>query len=319
MKLASLNIDMDCAIGDALKNGYIVGFEDKKFQHISFGSALNRFLECLDQNNAKATFFVIAKTAECKDVAAALKNLVDQGHEIASHTWSHPKNLHNLTDRELDKELRQSKHFLEDITGQKVDGFRAPGYSFNQNILDTLISAGYSYSSTVNVSIVYNLAKWLFSALKSPKDKTALYYVNPKFLRSPSEPYFPDVLKFWKRGTQRDFVEVPLSVDPFRLFQSTFWSNLVLMPRWLQEIYWGSLARTTFANIEFHDFEFYDHDDFDEQDDYHTRSAAMIFKIPLHSRLESAHKILKIMSSQEFVTLRDVVMDFKFKNLDRHQ
>lgn len=49
-----------------------------------------KLLDILKQKKAKATFFVMGvKAALHPDI---LKRMVDEGHEVANHTWNHPGN-----------------------------------------------------------------------------------------------------------------------------------------------------------------------------------------------------------------------------------
>jgi polysaccharide deacetylase family protein (PEP-CTERM system associated) len=95
----------------------------------------------------QATFFVLGWLAE------RLPNLVreihSRGHEIASHGYNH--NLCNQQSHaDLKKELTDSKKLLEDITGSRVFGFRAPNFSINNDILKIIEDCGYLYDSSYN-------------------------------------------------------------------------------------------------------------------------------------------------------------------------
>ena len=56
------------------------------------------------------------------------KKIADAGHEIASHGTNHDR-LHRLNAESFREDLLASKHLLEDQTGQKVIGYRAPTFS----------------------------------------------------------------------------------------------------------------------------------------------------------------------------------------------
>lgn len=106
-------------------------------------------LEILDRHDFLATFFVLGWIADKHP--KLVKRLADDGHEIASHGWSH-KRLTQLTPDEVREELRSSKAILEDISGQEVVGFRAPGFSLTPGVewvFDLLIEEGYRYDSSL--------------------------------------------------------------------------------------------------------------------------------------------------------------------------
>lgn len=107
---------------------------------------MERLLSALDTHDADATFFVVSEVAQRypdRIVAAA-----DAGHEIASHTHSHPL-LTDCTLTERREELEQSREVLHSVTGADVDGFRAPAFDFGDDHFELLADAGYSYDSSV--------------------------------------------------------------------------------------------------------------------------------------------------------------------------
>lgn len=100
----------------------------------------------LAQHDCKATLFCLASLPKAHH--PLLRHWAEQGHEIASHGVTHTK-LNLLTPAALLAELRDSKRLLEDITGQQVQGFRAPNFSITDQALACLQEAGYSYDSSV--------------------------------------------------------------------------------------------------------------------------------------------------------------------------
>jgi len=110
---------------------------------------IDRILALLNERQAKATFFTLGWIAE--RYPAMVKNIVSNGHELASHGWAHQRVSDQKPDEFLDDIIR-SKALLEDISGQKVLGYRAPSFSIGSNTLwalDLLEEAGYRYSSSI--------------------------------------------------------------------------------------------------------------------------------------------------------------------------
>jgi peptidoglycan-N-acetylglucosamine deacetylase len=106
---------------------------------------LPKFLELLKKNKAKATFFVVGELAE--KFPKQIKQIIKQGHEIASHSHTH-KNLKQITFDELEKEVFESKKILEKL-GAKVNGFRAPFGIAPIELLDILKKYKYNYDSSI--------------------------------------------------------------------------------------------------------------------------------------------------------------------------
>jgi polysaccharide deacetylase family protein (PEP-CTERM system associated) len=113
------------------------------------GINTRRILDILDGYGVKATFFVLGWVAErCPSLISEISK---EGHEIASHGFGHQR-VYNQTRIEFRDDIRRSKALLEDITGQQVNGYRAPSYSISPECLwafDELVDAGYLYDSSV--------------------------------------------------------------------------------------------------------------------------------------------------------------------------
>lgn len=106
-------------------------------------------LELLAEQGARGTFFVLGWIAERHP--ELIRAVYDAGHEIASHGWGH-RLVTRLTPEEFRTSARQSKRLLEDITGSRVIGFRAPNFSITRGhewALDVLIEEGYEYDSSL--------------------------------------------------------------------------------------------------------------------------------------------------------------------------
>lgn len=106
-----------------------------------------KILEVLAEKNIKATFFVLGWIAQ--KYRSSVRKISEEGHEIASHGFSHVLN-YNLSLTELREDLDRSKKLLEDIVGKEVIGYRAPSFSINDKVLGILAELGYKYDSSFN-------------------------------------------------------------------------------------------------------------------------------------------------------------------------
>lgn len=117
---------------------------------IDIPGVTNDILELLGKYNVRATFFVVSELAT--EYPQVVRQIVAEGHEIASHTVTH-QSLTNGTQDVLQSEISESKSQLESITRQAVSGFRAPTCQINDRVYKELIEVGYEYSSSVMPSI----------------------------------------------------------------------------------------------------------------------------------------------------------------------
>lgn len=101
------------------------------------------------ETGVKATFFTLGWVAQRHP--QLIRRIVDQGHEIASHGWDHAR-VFTMTPAEFADDIARTKVALEDASGQKVTGYRAPSFSIDQRTPwahEELARAGYDYSSSV--------------------------------------------------------------------------------------------------------------------------------------------------------------------------
>ena len=91
---------------------------------------MERIFSILDKTNQKATFFCLGWIAET--YPEIIKEIVTRGYEIGTHTSMHQL-IYEQTPKEFAKDLEHSVKTLEDLTGQKVKYFRAPGFSITED------------------------------------------------------------------------------------------------------------------------------------------------------------------------------------------
>lgn len=89
-------------------------------------------LDILAEHAAHATFFVIGSLAEAR--ADVLRRMVDEGHEIGNHTWSHPWLARDCDDARVRAELERTNEVLTTILGAAPRRFRAPHYDVDARV-----------------------------------------------------------------------------------------------------------------------------------------------------------------------------------------
>jgi polysaccharide deacetylase family protein (PEP-CTERM system associated) len=110
---------------------------------------VGRILEMLAERDTRATFFTLGWIAE--RYPALVRQIVDQGHELASHGYGHER-ASDLSEAAFRQDVDRAKNLLEDIGGTAVHGYRAPSFSIGTRNLwafDVLANAGYRYSSSI--------------------------------------------------------------------------------------------------------------------------------------------------------------------------
>jgi len=108
-----------------------------------------RLLRLFDEAGARATFFILGYVAEKQP--GIVKEIAAAGHEIATHGYSHSF-IYRQTPQLFREELTRAVKRLEDLTGQKVRGHRAPFFSITKEslwALDILAELGIRYDSSI--------------------------------------------------------------------------------------------------------------------------------------------------------------------------
>ena len=109
----------------------------------------DRVLGLLDDAGVKGTFFVLTWNAERHP--EVVRRIAHAGHEVASHGYAH-RLIYEQSPAEFRADVDRAKNILEDITGTRVLGYRAPSFSITGRslwALDVLLDCGYRYDSSV--------------------------------------------------------------------------------------------------------------------------------------------------------------------------
>jgi hypothetical protein len=123
--------------------------------------ALPRFLDLFDELGVRATFFVVGADAEAAlDAGAAepLARAVAGGHELGNHSHAHPYDLVRRPAAEVEADLARCDAVLRRL-GAAPQGFRAPGYTHDAEMLACVARLGYRYDSSSLPSPSYFAAK----------------------------------------------------------------------------------------------------------------------------------------------------------------
>jgi polysaccharide deacetylase family protein (PEP-CTERM system associated) len=127
----------------------VVGFERWPTMRDRLRANTDRLLGLFDDAGVKATFFVLGWNAERQPDLIA--RIAAAGHEVASHSHAH-RLVYEMTPDEFREDLRRARGAIEDATGVRVNGFRAPSYSITNASLwaiDILAEEEYVFDSSI--------------------------------------------------------------------------------------------------------------------------------------------------------------------------
>jgi peptidoglycan-N-acetylglucosamine deacetylase len=113
-------------------------------------SLVDRLIEICGEHGVRTTCFILGDVG--RQTPSVVKRLHANGHEIASHGYAH-ESVHPMTPDHFRADLKLSCDILENLTGEKVIGYRAPSFSVKEETLPwfypVLESLGLRYSSSV--------------------------------------------------------------------------------------------------------------------------------------------------------------------------
>lgn len=101
---------------------------------------IDSILETLEKNNVKITFFMVGDWIG--KFPSAVKKIHEAGHEIASHSDTHP-HVNNLSYEKNIEEIEKSNDKIEKITGNRTKIYRAPYGEYNDTVIKAAQDKGY--------------------------------------------------------------------------------------------------------------------------------------------------------------------------------
>lgn len=107
------------------------------------GQYTDDLLNCLEENNAHATFFMLGQNVA--NYSEQVQHILKAGCEIGSHSYDHP-NLKNLDLDSVKKQFTDTDDLLIKACGQAATVARAPYGEWNQDIIDTVGKPFFTWS-----------------------------------------------------------------------------------------------------------------------------------------------------------------------------
>lgn len=122
-----------------------VNYVDQMERQYEAKAGLKRILRILRANGVKATFPTTGLTAEWYPELIA--SVAADGHEVASHSYSHWLMNSFSRDEEQD-EIERTAEAIERATGTRPRGWRSPMYSSTGQTVELLAEAGYRWDAS---------------------------------------------------------------------------------------------------------------------------------------------------------------------------
>jgi len=219
--------------------------------HAVYKRAVPRLAELFARLDVPATFFAVGKDLDEAHARATLAQLAAAGHEIGNHSHDHHYDLTRRPRAELREQVSRAADAIERAVGARPLGFRAPGYTVTDELLDVLQELGVRYDSSVFPCPSYYAAKLAaISSYRLLGRSSHSIVDHPRVLGAPADPY-----RIGKPYTQRGsaLLELPIGVTRAATSRLPFIGTSVILAgaqgaRWLTR---GMLGRPL-INLELH-------------------------------------------------------------------
>jgi hypothetical protein len=188
MRLAAVSVDLDEIPCYAAIHG--IDAPDPGAVHAVYRVGVPRFEALFAGLGVSGTFFAIGSDLDDAAAASAVRRLHRSGHEIGNHSLSHLYDLTRRSDDVMRREVAGGQAAVRVVTGEAPSGFRAPGYTTNNRLLELLAQQGLRYDSSVFPCPGYYAAKaaaiTAYGLLGRPSHSVI---DDPRVLRCPADPY----------------------------------------------------------------------------------------------------------------------------------
>jgi len=270
-----------------------------------YEAALPRLTELAKQAAIPLTLFAIGSDLVWPDGAAKLRAAHEAGHEIANHTKDHRYDLTRLSYAEIIEQIEGGSKAIQEATGARPVGFRAPGYTITDQVFAALAELGVAYDSSVFPCPAYFGAKAIaIGGITLQGRKTRSILDTPRVLTAPTCPYRVGK-PYWQRGS--GVLELPIQVTrgarlPF------IGTTLTLAGPWRASLLTRMCIGEPLVNLELHGIDVLD----DEDGLTALKPHQPDVRVPVARKIETLYAVIETLKRAEytFVTLREAAERF---------
>lgn len=186
----------------------------------------HKILDIFDSVGIKSTFFVLGWVA--KKYPSLVPEIANRGHEVASH-GTHHELVYEMSGKDFRKDIRYSKKILEDQSGNKVLGYRAPNFSITDQAIDILQEEGFQYDSSVFPTVFHDRYGILS---KYEIRENGFYEIKKSFFEFPLSSFnILGVSLPWSGGAYFRVIPIHLFIFGFKkIIQNEGYFNFYLHP-----------------------------------------------------------------------------------------
>lgn len=199
------------------KKAFNITYDDGVLQDVWFVELLNRYgvkgtFNLNSQLMQQEYFWIHPNGMEVKRLSPEAALHLYDGHEIASHTLTHPY-MHDLPEEEIFRQMQEDKINLERLFGREVKGFAVPFDYYDDRIANCAQKCGFEYSRMSEFSGSYKpCTDWYHW-------KTSIYHIDPNLTN-----YVADFLK-----TEEELAVCQIVGHSYDLDAENLWGTIELI------------------------------------------------------------------------------------------
>lgn len=171
-----------------------------------------RIISVLRELNVKLTVFVVGRDAALEKNACALRLLAREGYEIGNHSHEHDAGAPQTDEHRFTAELAEAEESITRATGTRPNGFRGPGFTASEEMLNVLAKKGYRYDASSLPTFIGPLARfyyfWMSKLTREQRKSRRMLFGTLGHALRPIKPHYVGV-----NGTR--LLEIPVTTTPF--------------------------------------------------------------------------------------------------------
>lgn len=194
-------------------------------------------LDLLDELDIRITFFIVGQDAAIEKNHPILKSIVERGHEVGNHSFHHESWLKTYSKEKIEEEIARAEDAILSATGVTTKCFRGPGFSWSNDLMETLQKRNYVFDASILPTYISPLMRmyyfWNSKLTKEEKES------RKELFGSWKEGFYPIKPFHWKLKNNQSLLEIPVTTMP--VFKIPFHLSYLLYisgySRFLMKIY----------------------------------------------------------------------------------
>jgi len=181
-------------------------------------------LDVLDELEIKITFFIVGQDAAIEKNKRVLLTLVERGHEIGNHSFHHESWLKSYSKEKIENEIINAEDAIFKATGKRTTGFRGPGFSWSNDLLEVLQQRNYQFDASILPTYISPLMRMYYfwnSKLTKEERKS-----RKELFGSFKEGFYPLKPFYWQLRNNHTILEIPVTTLP--IFKVPFHQSYLL-------------------------------------------------------------------------------------------